>query len=92
MLYNLPNGKTIYLTIEQYLNLTDEDIQLLIAQKAGYTLNPFYDSSLGDRSTREEDIDLDYIPDDIKEDDPYNNSDNEDYYEDDYDFLDPANI
>ena len=34
MLYQLPNGKVIHLTVEQYLDLTDLDIQHLIALDA----------------------------------------------------------
>jgi hypothetical protein len=35
MLYQLSNGKVISLTIEQYISLTDEDIQDLIALNIG---------------------------------------------------------
>jgi len=42
MYYQLPNGKTIYLTIEEYLNLTDADIQYLVSLNVGESvLNPF---------------------------------------------------
>jgi len=96
MLYNLPNGKTIYLTIEEYLSLTDEDIQSFIAFKSGVHLSPFYDSAVNTRERADEDlIDLDYIPDDLKDDHSSGSNANyyeEDYYEDDYDFLDPTSI
>jgi hypothetical protein len=35
MLYQLPNGKVISLTFEEYISLTDEDIQDLIALNIG---------------------------------------------------------
>ena len=35
MLYQLPNGKVIYLTIEEYLALEDEDIQDFVASNEG---------------------------------------------------------
>ena len=35
MLYQLPNGKTIHLTIDEYLNLSDEDIQFFMAYDLG---------------------------------------------------------
>lgn len=37
MLVNLPNGKTVNLTIEQYLSLSDEDIQYMISVNCGST-------------------------------------------------------
>ena len=35
MLYQLPNGKVISITIEEYISLTDEDVQDLVALNAG---------------------------------------------------------
>lgn len=35
MLYQLPNGKVINISVEDYLNLTDEDIQTLVALNFG---------------------------------------------------------
>jgi hypothetical protein len=35
MLYQLSNGKVVSLTIEEYLTLTDEDIQALVALNVG---------------------------------------------------------
>lgn len=37
MLYQLSNGKVVSLTIDEYLNLTDEDIQGLVALNIGKT-------------------------------------------------------
>lgn len=96
VLYNLPNGKTIYLTIEEYLNLTDDDIQYLIAIRAGNTLPTFFDSALHDKplkvqGTSDEVLDTDYLPDDLKDDDVYRNYSYEEDY-DDIDFSDPSDI
>jgi len=47
MNYQLPNGKVIYLTVEEYLDLTDEDIQYLISIDYGDTIvNPFSGSAV----------------------------------------------
>jgi len=77
MLYQLPNGKVIYLSLEQYLELTDEDIQYLMSLNAGeYALNPFTDSAISE-NTKEKYYDFDYLPDDesiddiISDDEPF---------------------
>jgi hypothetical protein len=49
MIYQLANGKVIHLSIEEYLQLTDDDMKLLISANAGETiLNPFQGSVLED--------------------------------------------
>lgn len=69
MYFQLPNGRVIYLTIEQYLDLTDEDIQYFMAQDAGeHIINPFSDSAVI-QNTKEKYYDFDYLPDD---EDDYN--------------------
>ena len=69
MLYQL-NGKTIYLTIEEYLSLTDADIQYLISLNCGEVLlDPFYGSAV-EKNTKEKFYDFDYLPND---DDEINN-------------------
>lgn len=35
MIYQLPNGKIIHLSVEDYLDLTDQDIQALMSVNAG---------------------------------------------------------
>lgn len=76
MLYQLSNGKVISLTIEQYLELTDEDVQYLMSLNAGeYALNPFTDSAVVE-NTKEKYYDFDYLTDDeseniISDDDPF---------------------
>lgn len=64
MLYQLPNGKVIHLTLDQYLDLTDEDIQYLMSVDFGdYYINPFTDSAVVE-NTKEKYYDFDYLPDD----------------------------
>lgn len=74
MLYQLSNGKVIQLTLDQYLDLDDEDIQYLIATNAGdYVRNPFHASATKTKKKKkkeeqeeEEDIDtrIDYTDED----------------------------
>jgi hypothetical protein len=77
MLYQLPNGKVIYLTIDQYLDLTDNDIQYLMSVNAGdHAQNPFTDSAVHE-NTKEKYYDFDYLTDDesldniISDDEPF---------------------
>lgn len=64
MLYQLPNGKVITLTVEEYLDLTDSDIQYLISLDAGDgSVSPWYQSAIkNSRYVNLEDIDtsIDY--------------------------------
>jgi hypothetical protein len=70
MLYQLPNGKVIYLSIEQFLELTDEDVQYLMSIDAGeHAINPFTDSAVVQNS-RENYYDFDYLVDDENENEP----------------------
>ena len=70
MIFQLPNGKVIHLTLDEYLDLTDEDIQTLMALNAGdYATSPWYGSSISKKKKRlteeeEEDRTIDYIPED----------------------------
>jgi hypothetical protein len=75
--YQLPNGKTIYLTIDQYLDLSDEDIQYMMSVDYGeQILNPFADSAVVE-NVKEKYYDFDYLPDDesddnsVSDDDPF---------------------
>ena len=46
MLYNLKSGKTIQISFEQWLNMTEEDEEYLIATDTGsFRNNPISDSS-----------------------------------------------
>lgn len=47
MLYNLPNGMTIELSVQQALDMTDEDIEYLVAYNWGEPIeNPWHGSTL----------------------------------------------
>lgn len=100
MIYSLPNGKVIHLTLEEYLDLTDEDIQYLMSINAGeYPRSNWQGSAISRRAKipkeddeEEEEIEddrsIDFMADD--EDDSTTGlfgSDN--YYEEDFpDFPD----
>jgi len=71
MIYQLPNGKIINISIETYLRMTDEDFKNLSESNIGYSLentNPF-EICEAETVTVEliDDTDDDYfdIPDDI---------------------------
>ena len=66
MQYQLPTGRVIYITIEQYLSMTDHDIQYLISTNAGESIhNPFTSSALDENSTqKQKEYDFTFIPDD----------------------------
>ena len=77
MLYQLPNGKVIFLTIEQFLELSDQDIQFLNSNDFGeYATNHFTDSAVVE-NTREKVYDFEYLPNDeideniISDDNPF---------------------
>ena len=64
ILYQLPNGKSIYITVEEFLNLTDADIQYLLSINYGESiLDPFYGSAVEQNKT-EKYYDFDYLPND----------------------------
>jgi hypothetical protein len=47
MLYQLPNGKVVTMTFEDFINLTDEDIQFLMSINAGsHPTGPWHGSSV----------------------------------------------
>jgi hypothetical protein len=59
MNYQLANGKVIYLSIEEYLSLTDEDIQYLIASDYGDVItNPFSGSAVDTKKKPEDQKEL----------------------------------
>jgi hypothetical protein len=71
LVYQLPNGKVIQITIEQYLDLTDEDIQYLMSINYGdYATSPWLGSTLSKKrrkkevETEEIDTSIDYSPED----------------------------
>jgi len=58
MLVNLANGKTIEMSIEQYLSMTDDDFQYLVSTNSGDEIyDPFYGSVLKYGENEEEEID-----------------------------------
>lgn len=59
MLYQLPNGKCIEISIEQYLRMTDEELNMYVAYNYGEEVNdPFALSVLkyGSGSEKEEEL------------------------------------
>ena len=68
MIYQLPTGKIVHLSLEEYLNLTDEDVQYLISTgMGGSPNNPFYSSALSKKGVAEKaaahDASIDYKAD-----------------------------
>jgi len=61
MLYQLPNGKVVHLSIEEFLDLTDEDVQYLMSLDYGeYVKNPFTGSAV-DNNTKEKYYDFEFL-------------------------------
>lgn len=70
MLYQLPNGKVVHLSIEEYLDLTNEDIQYLMSLDFGeHIQNPFTGSAV-DKNIKEKYYDFEYLQ---ENDDEINN-------------------
>ena len=76
VIYQLPNGKIVYLTMEEFLDLSDEDIAYLLSIDYGESANsPWlgsvlpYNTRSSDFSSNAEDDDvsgLDLPPDDFE--------------------------
>ena len=69
MLYQLPNGKVIEISTEQFIEMTDEELEYLIAYNYGDIMeNPWYGSILNKMDMEEE---IENLPDiiDIPEED-----------------------
>jgi hypothetical protein len=73
MYYQLPNGKVVTITIEEYLELTDLDVQFLMSVDYGeFIVDPFTGSAVEKNSKKEydfeflshDDVDINNIPDD----------------------------
>lgn len=48
MFYQLPNGKVVEMSVEQFLELADEDFQLLMCLDAGDMVeDPFFGTAMG---------------------------------------------
>jgi hypothetical protein len=73
MLYQLPNGRVIEISTEQYIDMTDEELEYLIAYNYGDTQeNPWFGSVLMKQAKEEPDMlpDLTDVPEDEKLMDP----------------------
>lgn len=64
MLYQLPNGKVVEISTEQYLEMSDEDFEYLIAYNYGEVVeDPWFGSSLSKQdNSRKEDV-AETVPD-----------------------------
>ena len=70
MIYQLPNGKCIEMSIEQYLKMTDEELKNMVAYNHGEEFNdPFIHSVLRHGPAREdlEDLEEEFSEDEIKD-------------------------
>jgi len=73
MIYQLPNGKIIHLSIEEYLSLTEEDIQYLISLDYGEHIRDPFSGSAVKKNSKEKYYDFSSMNDEDIED---NASDN----------------
>ena len=77
MYYQLQNGKVVYLSIDEYLELTDLDIQYLMSIDYGeYIIDPFTGSAVEKNNSKEYDFDFISIEDEeisdiASDDDPF---------------------
>jgi hypothetical protein len=59
--YQLPTGKTIYISFEEFIDMTDQKEQEYIANDIGYHVHdPFYMSSIHEREKKDKVI-IDFI-------------------------------
>lgn len=71
LIYQLPNGKCIRLTVEEYLDLTEEDIKYIESLDFGESaVNPWLDSPLSKKG-KSYDVE-DYEENDLKGDHDFN--------------------
>ena len=88
MIYQLPNGRIIEMSVEQFLELNDQDIQELVGLSPIYSMevsNPFYKLNCG-RSTKKEkrDPELDHeIEPDLTDINPQDKIDDTLFHRDD---------
>jgi len=74
MIYQLPNGKVINISIDQFLDMTDQDIQYFMSINGGdYAANPFTDSACID-NIKEKSYDFEFLPTDEIDDIPDNST------------------
>ena len=77
MLYQLPNGKVIEISTEQFVEMTDEELEYLIAYNYGEVQeNPWFGSVLSKQAPDEEiNITQPIELPDVKDDDKLNSLD-----------------
>ena len=60
MQYQLPDGRVIYLSVEEYLSMSDQELQNLSASRLGsYATSPWDDSAIKNKKRTKESIDID---------------------------------
>ena len=64
MQYQLPNGKVVHLSIEEYLDLTDEDVQYLMSIDYGEHIGDPFTGSAVEKNTRDKYYDFDFLSQD----------------------------
>jgi hypothetical protein len=64
MQYQLPNGKVIHLSVEEFLDLTDEDIQYLMSIDYGEHIRDPFAGSAVENNTRDKYYDFDFLSQD----------------------------
>ena len=77
MLYQLPNGKVVEISTEQYLEMSDEELEYLVAFNYGDAMeDPWFGSIIKKSSLQSEDYPPD-LPDiiDVSENDKINDLD-----------------
>lgn len=63
MFYNLPNGKVIEISVEQYLEMSDEEFEYLLSINFGDNIeNPFFGSVLENKYSIRDVLDDPYVP------------------------------
>lgn len=91
MIVSLPNGKVVEMSLEQYLRMTDEDFQFMVAQNWGEEVNnPFHGSVLEDGEYAEipipetfaDEVAIEDIIDDLTDIDPSEKLSDEDFIDD----------
>ena len=64
MIYQLPNGKVVHLSIEEYLDLTDQDIQYLMSIDYGEHIRDPFTGSAVEKNTQEKYYDFQFLSQD----------------------------
>ncbi len=72
MLYQLPNGRTINISLKEYLDMTDQDLKSLNSMNIGNAINsPFLGSAINGKQESD-------VEDDIEDESPELLSDDDD--------------